>query len=316
MGPDPRNQRADRRGAASGCHARTGCRRHRVGHQVRRQVADTPPPTEQELGVLRDLHARTKAAIAGSDRAGGPSMNDDLTTARPADASRSAVPLIARLPKSHGPACAVAPAGDHSADAVGDHRPVYGHSDVKPDEADLTKQHAGEPLGERIIVQGRVLDERRPPGAQHAGRNLAVQRRGPLHPRDRPARRAARSQFHRRRPRRHGRARPLPVHHRSSPAPIPGATTTMPGGPAHIHLSLFGPSFLTRLVTQMYFPGDPLFPFDPIFNSVTDAKARERMICQFDMEHDQAGMGARLPLRHRPARPRRHATRQRLRSRA
>ena len=50
--------------------------------------------------------------------------------------------------------------------------------------------------------------------------------------------------------------------------------------PAHIHLSLFGPSFLTRLVTQMYFPGDPLFPFDPIFNSVTDAKARERMICQ------------------------------------
>ncbi len=54
--------------------------------------------------------------------------------------------------------------------------------------------------------------------------------------------------------------------------------------PAHIHLSLFGPSFLTRLVTQMYFPGDPLFPFDPIFNSVTDAKARERMICRFDLE--------------------------------
>ena len=54
--------------------------------------------------------------------------------------------------------------------------------------------------------------------------------------------------------------------------------------PAHIHFSLFGPSFLTRLVTQMYFPGDPLFPFDPIFNSVPDPKARERMICHFDME--------------------------------
>jgi protocatechuate 3,4-dioxygenase beta subunit len=54
--------------------------------------------------------------------------------------------------------------------------------------------------------------------------------------------------------------------------------------PAHIHLSLFGPSFLTRLVTQMYFPGDPLFPFDPIFNSVTDEAARNRMISVFDLE--------------------------------
>ena len=54
--------------------------------------------------------------------------------------------------------------------------------------------------------------------------------------------------------------------------------------PAHIHFSLFGPSFLTRLVTQMYFPGDPLFPFDPIFNSVPDPKARERMVCQFDLD--------------------------------
>jgi protocatechuate 3,4-dioxygenase, beta subunit len=53
--------------------------------------------------------------------------------------------------------------------------------------------------------------------------------------------------------------------------------------PAHIHFSLFGPSFLTRLVTQMYFPGDPLFAFDPIFNSVSDARARARMVCQFDL---------------------------------
>ena len=54
--------------------------------------------------------------------------------------------------------------------------------------------------------------------------------------------------------------------------------------PAHIHFSLFGPRFLTRLVTQMYFPGDPLFPFDPIFNSVTDEAARERMISRFDLD--------------------------------
>ncbi len=54
--------------------------------------------------------------------------------------------------------------------------------------------------------------------------------------------------------------------------------------PAHIHFSLFGPSYLTRLVTQMYFPGDPLFPFDPIFNSITDEKARSRLISRFDMD--------------------------------
>src|SRR5581483_4645051 len=48
--------------------------------------------------------------------------------------------------------------------------------------------------------------------------------------------------------------------------------------PAHIHFSLFGPAFLTRLVTQMYFPGDPLMPLDPIFNSIPDEKARQRMI--------------------------------------
>ena len=55
--------------------------------------------------------------------------------------------------------------------------------------------------------------------------------------------------------------------------------------PAHIHFSVFGHSFVSRLVTQMYFPGDPLFPFDPIFNSVTDEKARLRMISAFDLEN-------------------------------
>jgi protocatechuate 3,4-dioxygenase beta subunit len=54
--------------------------------------------------------------------------------------------------------------------------------------------------------------------------------------------------------------------------------------PAHLHLSLFGQNFTTRLVTQMYFPGDPLLPFDPIFNSVPDPRARERMISSFDLD--------------------------------
>ena len=55
--------------------------------------------------------------------------------------------------------------------------------------------------------------------------------------------------------------------------------------PAHIHFSLFGQAFTQRLVTQMYFPpGDPLFRYDPIFYSIPDAKARERLICSLDME--------------------------------
>ena len=67
------------------------------------------------------------------------------------------------------------------------------------------------------------------------------------------------------------------------PGPYPWGNHHNAWRPAHIHYSLFGPSFLSRLVTQMYFPGDPLFPFDPIFNSVLDERARNRMISSFDM---------------------------------
>jgi protocatechuate 3,4-dioxygenase beta subunit len=55
--------------------------------------------------------------------------------------------------------------------------------------------------------------------------------------------------------------------------------------PNHIHFSVFGTSFLSRLVTQMYFPGDYLFPYDPIFHSVTDEKARNRMVSTFDLDN-------------------------------
>jgi protocatechuate 3,4-dioxygenase beta subunit len=68
------------------------------------------------------------------------------------------------------------------------------------------------------------------------------------------------------------------------PGPYPWGNHHNAWRPAHIHFSLFGPSFLSRIVTQMYFPGDPLFPFDPIFNSVTDERARNRMISTFDMD--------------------------------
>ncbi len=54
--------------------------------------------------------------------------------------------------------------------------------------------------------------------------------------------------------------------------------------PAHIHFSLFGPAFVTRLITQMYFPGDPLLDYDPIWQSIPDERARQRLISKFDLE--------------------------------
>ena len=54
--------------------------------------------------------------------------------------------------------------------------------------------------------------------------------------------------------------------------------------PAHIHFSLFGQAFLTRMVTQMYFPGDPLLPYDPMFTSIANDAARKRLISVFDWE--------------------------------
>jgi protocatechuate 3,4-dioxygenase, beta subunit len=67
------------------------------------------------------------------------------------------------------------------------------------------------------------------------------------------------------------------------PGAYPWRNTYNAWRPAHIHFSVFGPAFATRLITQMYFPGDPLLAYDPIFNSVPDEKARARMISRFDL---------------------------------
>jgi protocatechuate 3,4-dioxygenase beta subunit len=77
--------------------------------------------------------------------------------------------------------------------------------------------------------------------------------------------------------------------------------------PAHIHFSLFGRAFATRLITQMYFPGDPLLPYDPIFQSIPDEQARRRLISRFDLEITQPewALGFRfdIVLRGREATP-------------
>jgi protocatechuate 3,4-dioxygenase, beta subunit len=160
--------------------------------------------------------------------------------------------------------------------------PAYGESAIGPLDHDLTRQHAGEPLGERIIVSGRVLGSDGEPlrgqlvevwQANAAGRyRHAVDTHGaPLDPNFTGAGRCLTDD--------EGRYRFVTV----KPGAYPWGNHHNAWRPNHIHFSLFGRAFTERLVTQMYFPGDPLFEFDPIFNSIADASARERLICQFDL---------------------------------
>jgi protocatechuate 3,4-dioxygenase beta subunit len=161
--------------------------------------------------------------------------------------------------------------------------PVYGQDAVQPGDEDLTQQHAGEPIGERIIVHGHVLDEDGRPvpntlveiwQANACGRYIHVvdQHPAPLDPNFTGAGRAKTDDT--------GYYKFITV----KPGPYPWGNHYNAWRPCHIHFSLFGHAFVSRLVTQMYFPGDPLFPFDPIFNSVADERARNRMISSFDLE--------------------------------
>ena len=161
--------------------------------------------------------------------------------------------------------------------------PVYGHGRTGELDNDLTRQHEGEPLGERIIVTGRVLDgDGRPVRnslievwqANAAGRYVHQGDRhpAPLDPNFTGAGRCLTDD--------EGRYRFVTV----KPGAYPWKNHDNAWRPAHIHFSLFGPAFVTRLVTQMYFPGDPLFDQDPIFQSVRDPKARQRLVSSFDLE--------------------------------
>jgi protocatechuate 3,4-dioxygenase beta subunit len=150
-------------------------------------------------------------------------------------------------------------------------------------ENDLTHFDGGEALGERIIVSGRVLDEdgRAIPHtmieiwqANAAGRyaHAEDQHEAPLDPHFAGIGRMITDD--------HGAYRFMTV----KPGAYPWRNHHNAWRPNHIHFSLFGPSFATRLITQMYFPGDPLLALDSIFNSVPDHSARERLIAKFDIE--------------------------------
>lgn len=161
--------------------------------------------------------------------------------------------------------------------------PVFGHDDIRPSDNDLTRQHGGDPLGERIVVSGRVLDENRRPVANSlieiwqanaAGRYLHKNDKhdAPLDPNFSGGGRTLTDD--------QGYYRFLTI----KPGSYPWRNHYNAWRPAHIHFSLFGHAFATRLVTQMYFPGDPLLEFDPMYTSIADDKARRRLISALDWE--------------------------------
>ena len=162
--------------------------------------------------------------------------------------------------------------------------PVFGHASVGPLDHDLTKNgiKGAEPLGERIVVTGRVLDEsgRAVPDtlieiwqANAAGRYIHAvdQHDAPLDPNFFGGGRCVTDAA--------GRYRFYTVR----PGAYPWGNHYNAWRPNHIHLSLFGPAFTTRLVTQMYFPGDPLLELDPIYLGTPEA-ARGLLVAKFDIE--------------------------------
>ena len=184
--------------------------------------------------------------------------------------------------------------------------PVFAGGWAGADCADLTKEGKREPIGERIIVAGRVLDENgRPvPGtlvelwqANAAGRyrHEADQHNAPLDENFLGKGQVVTGAD--------GSYRFLTI----KPGAYPWRNAHNAWRPQHLHFSVFGPAFATRLVSQMYFPGDQLLPLDPIFHRVADASARERLVSAYDPALSEAefALGYRfdLVLRGRAATP-------------
>lgn len=168
-------------------------------------------------------------------------------------------------------------------DAIELTSPVFGHEEVGLVDTDLTRQHRGEPLGERIIVTGRVLDRTGRPvrgtllelwQANAAGRYAhdLDQHPAPLDPNFTGAGRCLTDD--------EGRYRFVTI----KPGAYPWRNHHNAWRPAHLHFSVFGSAFTQRLVTQMYFPGDPLFPFDPILQSITAPEDRDLLVARFDLD--------------------------------
>ncbi len=162
--------------------------------------------------------------------------------------------------------------------------PLFTAGDVAETDYDLTAQHTGAPLGERMIVSGRLLDEGGRPvpnaliemwQANASGRykHIVDNHDAPLDPNF--------TGFG-------GVVTDAQGHYRFKtikPGAYPWRNHYNAWRPAHLHFSLFGQGFAQRLVTQMYFPGDPLLEFDPMYSSVPDERARARLVSSFDWEN-------------------------------
>ncbi|KAB2846866.1 MAG: protocatechuate 3,4-dioxygenase subunit beta, partial [Hyphomicrobiaceae bacterium] len=191
-----------------------------------------------------------------------------------------------RSTPSRGPTKPLIPLKQSLSELTG---PVFGHESLGALDRDLTRngRKNGEPLGERIIVTGRVLDEDGRPQpntlvevwqANAAGRYIhkVDQHDAPLDPNFFGGGRCVTDA--------EGHYRFYSV----KPGAYPWGNHHNAWRPNHIHFSLFGPSFLTRLVTQMYFPGDPLLDLDPIYQGAP-VGARERMISKFSIDITEPG---------------------------
>lgn len=164
--------------------------------------------------------------------------------------------------------------------------PLMAGITIGPLDHDLTRQHEGEPLGERITISGAVRDEEGAPvvgalvevwQANAAGRyaHVSDQHPAPLDPNFSGAGRCLTDD--------EGRYRFITI----KPGAYPWRNHPNAWRPAHVHFSVFSGAFAQRLVTQMYFPGDPLLPLDPLFNAMPDAAVRQRLVARWSLELTQ-----------------------------
>ncbi|WP_297768888.1 protocatechuate 3,4-dioxygenase subunit beta [uncultured Roseovarius sp.] len=162
--------------------------------------------------------------------------------------------------------------------------PVFGHNDIDPVDNDLLRNYAtaGDPVGERIIVHGRVLDENTRPvpdtlveiwqaNASGRYRHRKDQYLGALDPNFGGCGRTLTD------------ANGYYVFRTVKPGAYPWRNWVNNWRPAHIHFSVFGSGFAQRLITQLYFEGDPLIPHCPIVKTIPDPDAIEQLIAKLDL---------------------------------
>ncbi len=175
--------------------------------------------------------------------------------------------------------------GDTASERTG---PLFGQGDLGPLDADLLRNfaHEGDPIGERIVIHGRVLDENARPvrgalveiwQANAAGR-YRHRNDSYIAPLDENFGGCGRTLTDD-----EGRYAFRTIR----PGPYPWRNFSDSWRPAHVHFSLFGSGFAQRLITQLYFEGDPLIPLCPIAQSLGDPAAIERLTARLDMENSE-----------------------------